>query len=101
MADHHDVLDLDHIDGELQHGEIIGVLGRREIGDVAVHEQFARIEIDDLVGRHAAVRTADPEIFRRLLPFEPPEEARIGGNFALRPGPVIGFQMIEHAVRGV
>jgi hypothetical protein len=64
---HHDVLHLDHIDRELQHGG--------EIGDIAVHEQFARIEIDDLIGGHAAVGAADPEVFRRLLAHQPLEEA--------------------------
>jgi len=75
MPDHHDVLHLQHIDCELQHGQIVGVLRGRQVGDVAVHEQFAGIEADDLVGGHPAVGTADPQILRRLLAFEPPEES--------------------------
>ena len=79
VADDHDVLHLDDVDRELQHGEVVRVLRRREVGDVAVDEELAGIEVDDLVRRHAAVGAADPEIFRRLLAHEPPEEARIGG----------------------
>ena len=38
-----------------------------DVGDVAVHEQLARIEVDELVGGNAAVGAADPEVFRALL----------------------------------
>ena len=96
MPDHHNVLHLDHIDGELEHREIVRILGRREIGDVAVHEQLAGVEPDNVIGRHAAVGTADPQIFGRLLGFEPAEEPRIGSDLALGPGAIVVFQMIEH-----
>ena len=99
MADHDDMLDLEHIDRELQHREIVGVLGRGEIGDIAVDEQFARLQVDDLVGGHPAVGAADPEILRRLLALQPLEEAGSAANHALRPGAVIGFQVIQHGRR--
>ena len=38
MANHHDVLDLDDVDGELQHRQIVGVLRRGQIGDIAMDE---------------------------------------------------------------
>ena len=82
VAHHHDVLDLDHVDGELQHGEVVGVLRRGQVGDVAVDEQLARIEVDDLVGRHPAVGAADPQVFRRLLALQPLEE--VGSVAVLR-----------------
>ena len=41
----------------------IGVERRREISDVTVHEELARREADDLVGRYAAIGAAAPEIF--------------------------------------
>ncbi len=85
MADHEDVPHLDDVDGELQHREIIGVLRRRQVGDVAVDEHLARVQPDDLVGRHPAVRAADPEVFRRLLPQQPLEEIGIVGEPARRP----------------
>ncbi len=97
MADHHDMLDLQHIDGELQHRKIIGVLGRGQIGDIAMDEQLAGIQIDDLIGRHAAVGAADPEIFRGLLARQPAEEIRIRPDDARGPGPVSRFQILEHA----
>lgn len=31
-----------------------------------MHEELARRETDDLVGRYGAIGAADPEIFRRL-----------------------------------
>ena len=96
MADDHDVLDLEHVDRELQHREVVGVLRRREIGDVAVDEQLAGIETDDLVGGHAAVGAADPQIFRRLLALQPAEEAGVGRDHAGRPGAVVGFEGLGH-----
>jgi hypothetical protein len=38
-----------------------------EVGDVAMDEQFARPQADDLVGGHPTVCTADPEVLGRLL----------------------------------
>ncbi len=52
MPDHHHMLDPQHVDGELQDGKIVRVLGRRQIGDVAVDEQLTGIEIDDFIGGH-------------------------------------------------
>ena len=85
MADHHDVLDLEHVDRELQDGEIIGVLRRGEVRDIAVDEKLARIEIHDLVRGHAAVGAADPQILGRLLAFEPTEEIGVGRHACVVP----------------
>ena len=89
-------LHLEHVDGELQHRQVVGVLRRGEIGDVAVDEQLAGIEIDDLVGRHAAVGAADPQIFRRLLARQPAEEIGVAGDLAGGPGAVVVFEVVEH-----
>jgi hypothetical protein len=35
-----------------------------------VHEELAGVEVDDLVGRHPAVGTANPQVLRRLLAFD-------------------------------
>ncbi len=91
------MLDLEHVDGELQHRQVVGVLRRRQVGDVAVDEQLAGVEIDDLIGRHAAVGTADPQVFRGLLRFQPLEEAGVGRMHPFGPGAIVGLQMIEHA----
>ena len=97
VPDDHDVLHLDHIDGELQHRQVVGVLRRCEVGDVAMDEQLTGVEIDDLVGRHATVGTPDPQVFRRLLTFETAEKIRISRNLALRPRAVLRLQVIQHA----
>ncbi len=62
VADDHDVLDLQHIHRVLQHRQAVQVRVHHQIGDVAVHEDLTRIEADDLVGRHAAVGAADPQV---------------------------------------
>src|SRR5258706_2223347 len=77
VADHQDVLDLDDVDRELQHRQVVGVLRRRQVGDVAVDEHLAGVEIADLVGGHAAVRAADPQILGRLLAEQALEEPGI------------------------
>ena len=57
-----DVLDLQHVDGELDHREAVEVGVHDDVGDVAVHEQLARQQADDLVRGHAAVGAADPQV---------------------------------------
>ena len=56
-------------------------------------EQLARHQADDLVGRHPAVGAADPQVARRLLRRERPEE--LGIALADAPGPptVVDEQM--------
>jgi hypothetical protein len=84
MPDHDDVLDPQDVDRELEHGEIVGVLRRREIGDVSVHEQLAGVEVHDFVGGHPAIGAADPQILRRLLVYEAPEKAGVGTKVNVR-----------------
>lgn len=67
MADAEYMLHAQHVDRELEHSEIVGILRRREIRHTTMDEQLARIETDDLIRRHAAVRTADPRILRRCF----------------------------------
>ena len=77
MATDDDVLDLQDVDGELQHGEAVQVRMHDHVGDIAVDKQLARRHADQFVSRDAAVRTADPQVFRRLLGSEVFEEIRI------------------------
>src|SRR5580700_6605637 len=98
MPNHDDVLDLEDVDGELKHRQIVGILGRRQIGDVAVHEQLAGIEADDLVRRNPAVGAADPQILRRLLARQTPEKSGVRGDHPIGPGAVVGLQVIQHGV---
>src|SRR5574343_276901 len=50
VADDHDVLDLQHIDGVLDDRQAIEVGMQYQVGDVAVHKNLARQQADDLVG---------------------------------------------------
>ena len=68
-----------------------------DIGDVAVNEHLSRQQTDDLVGRHAAVRTAYPQVAGRLLPGESLKELRIGPADVFGPGPVVLEEMFQDA----
>jgi hypothetical protein len=59
-----DVLDLEHLDGELHHREAVEVAVHHDVGDVAVHEELARLQPHDLVRGHAAVRASHPQVAR-------------------------------------
>ena len=63
------------------------------VGDVAMDEELARAQADDLVRRHAAVGAADPQVRRRLLRGQPLEKVRIALVDALRPRAVVGEQV--------
>ena len=96
-----DVLDLQHIDRELHDRKAIEVRMDDDIGDVAVNEELARQQADDLVGRNAAVGAADPEIAGVLLPGEALEEVRLDVPDALGPGAVVLEEVREGAHRQV
>ena len=85
MADHHDVLDLEHFDGVLQHGKAVEIGMHDNVGDIAVNEHLTREQAHDLVRRYTAVGTADPEVLRVLLRRELFKEAGIAGLDPLRP----------------
>ena len=67
MSADDDVLHLKHVDRKLEHRQAVEIGVDHEVGDVAVHEELAGIESDDLISWHAAVRAADPQKLRRLL----------------------------------
>jgi hypothetical protein len=58
---------LQHVDRELHDGQAVEVGVHHHVGHVAVHEDLARLQAGDLVGRHAAVRAADPQVLARLI----------------------------------
>jgi hypothetical protein len=62
-----DMLDVQHIHGELDHRQAVEIGVHDDVRHVAVHEQVAGHQPDDFVRGHAAVGAADPEIRRRLL----------------------------------
>src|SRR4030095_5381815 len=67
-----------------------------DVGDVAVNEELARREADNLVCRNTAVGAADPEIARRLLRHKRLEEMRIARRDLLCPAAVVLKEVREH-----
>jgi hypothetical protein len=61
-----DVLDLEDLDGVLHDRQAVEVGMHHDVGDVAVHKDFARFQAGDLIRGHPAVGTADPQIGRAL-----------------------------------
>ena len=96
MAAHDDVLHLQRFDRKFQHRQQIHVAGVDDVADIAVHEHFAGIETDDVVGGNAAVRTAEPEIARRLLLGETAKVIGIAAGLARRPGHIAVEQLVDH-----
>lgn len=80
-----DVLHLEDIDRILQDGQHIEIRFRDDVGDVAMHENLSRRQTGDLVGGHATVRAADPEILGALLVRQAGKELRIGTDHGFRP----------------
>jgi len=89
VTGHDDVFHFQHIDGELEHGKAVQVGVDDHVGDVAMDEELAGQQAYDFVRGHAAVRAADPEKRRRLLPRELHEKVRIPLPNILGPGPVV------------
>ena len=97
VADDQDVLDLEHIDRELHRREAVEVAVHHHVGHVAVDEHLARVQTQDLVGRHARIGAADPQIARRLLLGQAFEEARIVLADPVGPVQVVAQQVFEIA----
>src|SRR5471032_1118703 len=99
VADDDDVLDFQHVDGELQHRQAVQVRMDDDVGDVAVDEDVARRQSQQLIGRHAAVGTAYPQVFRRRLLRQPVEEVGVALDLRIGPDAVVVQQMLQR--RGV
>ena len=67
MIAYNDVLDPKVIDRKLQGRKDVQIARMNDIGDVAMNEDFAGVEAKHVVGRHPAIRAADPQVARRLL----------------------------------
>jgi hypothetical protein len=90
-----DVPDLQHVDRELENRQTVKVGVDDEIRDVAVHEELAGKQSDDLVRRHAAVGAADPEEFGRLLGAQTLEEPGRFRHHPLGPGTVVLEELVD------
>ena len=93
-ADNH-MTHLEVLDREFQHGEDVEIARMDDIRDVPMHEARAGIEAEHVIRGHAAVGTADPEEFRRLLLGHAPEVIRIGAGLPIDPGDVAIEEMIK------
>ena len=85
MATYDDVLDMQNLDGKLDHREAIHIGMIYQIGDVSMDEYLARQQADDRIGRNTAVGTADPEIIRILLRGKVGEKIWLFFSDAFRP----------------
>src|SRR5437764_15494315 len=99
MSTNDDVPDAQNIDRELQHRKTIQIVRHDQVANVAMNENLARWKIDNLIRRDPTVRTADPEILRRLLMCEAFEEFRIALVNPTRPGCVLVEEMGQLASR--
>jgi len=77
VAANDDVLDLEYFHRELDYRKAIQVRVNYNVGNVSVNENFAWLEIDDLIGRNAAVGAADPQVLGGLLLGELGKKARV------------------------
>ena len=66
---------------------------------VAVDEQLARREADDLVRRDATVGAADPQVARRLLCRQLEEEIRLAGRDVARPRAILIEELLLGSLR--
>jgi hypothetical protein len=66
-----------------------------DVGDVAVDEELARQQADDVVGRYATVRAPDPQKLGKLLFEQALKELRIAGDPLGRPATIVGKQRRE------
>ncbi len=65
-----DALYVQDADCELQHGQVIGMLRRCEVGDVAVDKDPPGVHVHNPMGRRSAIGASDPEVLRRLQAFD-------------------------------
>ena len=66
-----------------------------EVGDIAVDEDLARHQVDDLIGGDAAVRASDPEQLGSLLCGQLAEETGVVVLYPARPSPIVPEQFAQ------
>jgi hypothetical protein len=70
-----------------------------------MHEQFTRQQTDDLIGRYAAIRAADPQVVGRLDACEVAEKFRVAAFDLVGLRAVVCEQVVQvghvaHVLRG-
>ncbi|AQH01430.1 hypothetical protein A9R05_21615 [Burkholderia sp. KK1] len=89
MTDYHDVLHFQNVDRVLQACKAVQVRWRDNVRNIPVNEEFPGAKSNQLVGGDPAVCTPYPEILRRLLMAQSPEESRLGSFNRIGPTPVL------------
>lgn len=84
----------------LQDAERAQVVRGEDIGDVTVHENLAREQVEHACFRDAGVAAAYPEDLGGLRVCERGEERGAGGGDALRPGAVALQEGVDAVVGG-
>jgi len=97
VASDQDVLHLEYIDGKLDDRQAVEVGVQDDVGDVAVDEQVAGQQADDLVGRHACIGTTDPQVFRSLLAGQFGEELGVFLLNGFGPAGIVVEQFLQIA----
>ena len=95
VAGDDDVAHPEHLDGVLEDREAVQIRGGDDVAHVAVDEEFAGFEPDDLVGGHPAVGAADPEVLGLVLVGQPPEETGVLRGDGRGPRPVVVEEVLE------
>ena len=92
---HDDVTYAKDVHGKLNGREAVEVRVDHHVGDVAVDEHLPGQQAHDLVGRYPAVGAPDPEVLRRLLTGQPPEEVGVLPGHLGCPHAVVRKQVAE------
>src|SRR5438874_8391560 len=95
MTDAENELDHERPHGRLQLRQAIEIGGNDNVRDVAMHEQFARRQVEDVGRRHATVGATDPQITRVLLLGEFGKEIGPARTEGLRPRAVAIEQVFD------
>src|SRR5215510_11433235 len=101
MTEHDNVLDLERADAEFERGgnavgAFVGSVRWNDVRDVADNEQFARTRIENDLGRHARIATADDHDPWRLPAFsEPPVTILLVAEPADEKGTIAVYQLLR------
>ena len=85
VSANNDMLDVQLIDRVLHYRQHIKICRVDEVGNVPVNKNFSRFKARDDIGRHTAIRTADPKIFGLLEPRQIFKVVRVFSSSLLRP----------------
>jgi hypothetical protein len=77
MTANDDVFDLQRFHRKFKHGKQIEISTMNKVGDVAMDENFPRLQTRYNVGGYTAIGAADPQVFRSLHGRQPPEIIRV------------------------